>query len=128
MKLPYGSLLKIGANSLLAQDSLHLQLIQLEWALGKLRFKRILFLMLFGVPMFMRSLSLLSAGMLVMILTWQTAFKFIAACLLLIFYSAGAYIVYYLLQKETASDNSAFAESRREIAADLAFLRNKLGA
>lgn len=126
MNTSYGSMLKEGADALLAQGTLHMQLLQVEWALEKLRYRRILCLLLIGVPMLI--CGLLGAGLLVMLLSWDTPFKIAAACLLVLGYSTGALLAFYRLQKETASGISAFADSRREVAADIALLRDKLGA
>lgn len=125
MSLPYASILRSGADALLAQGSLHLQLLQVEWELEKLRYRRIAFLLLFGVPLLM--CSMLAAGMLVMVFSWNTPFQYVAACLLVLFYSAGAFIAFYRLRQETAPGNSAFAETRREVAADIALLRDRIG-
>lgn len=117
-------IVRSGAGALLAQGSLHLQLIQVEWALEKLRFKRMIKLVLVGVSMFI--CSLLSVGALVMMISWDTEYKVTAAVVLVGLYSIGAVIAYICLQHEEAKGSTAFADSRSEIAADIALLRDRL--
>lgn len=125
MSKPVGNILLSGVGALFAQGSLHLELMRVEWALEKLRYRRMLRLVLIGVPMF--ACSLLSIGVLVMMLSWNTAYKFPAAVVLVVLYSAGTLFVYYRLRQEDILGNTAFAESKREIASDIALIRDRLG-
>jgi uncharacterized membrane protein YqjE len=121
MNGPSVNILRSGADALLAQGSLHLQLIQVEWALEKLRYRRMMNLVLMGVPMI--TCSLLAFGYLVMAISWDTRFRIVTAVVLFMLYSTGAVITVYRLQRLTALGKEAFADSRREIAADIALLR-----
>jgi uncharacterized membrane protein YqjE len=121
MNGPSVNILRSGADALLAQGSLHLQLIQVEWALEKLRYRRMMNLVLMGVPMI--TCSLLAFGYLVMAISWDTRFRIVTAAVLFMLYSTGAVITVYRLQKLAVLGKEAFADSRREIAADIALLR-----
>lgn len=119
------SLLRSGAAALLAQGSLHLQLMRVEWALEKLRYRRMLVLVLVGVPLLI--CALLSSGLFVMLLCWNTPYRFPAAVMLVCFYSFASIFAYYRLRREEVTGADAFADSGREIAADIALLRDRLG-
>ena len=119
-----GSHFRGGVGSLLEQGVLHYRLFQVEWELEKHRYRNIGALMIVSVALLI--CSLLAVGALVMMYSWDTRFQFAAAAVLTGLYVSGALIACLRLQKLAAAGDP-FADSRREFAADIALLRERIG-
>ncbi|MND28268.1 hypothetical protein D3C80_187470 [compost metagenome] len=117
-------LLRSGAGAMLAQAALHGQLARAEWAQEKRRLLRMLAASLFGFACLL--CALVTAGVLVLALSWETAYRFPAILALLLVYAGGAGFAWHRLQALSALGDQAFAATLDELSADLALIRSKL--
>src|SRR5690606_34530550 len=113
-----------GAGALLAQGTLHAQLLQVEWAAEKLRLRDMLLALLTGAAFLI--CSLLSAGALLLTLSWDTRYRTAAMVLLLLLYCLGAAVAWHRFQVLAARGSLAFADTREELAADIDLIRSRL--
>ena len=117
-------LIRSGAGAMLAQAALHGQLARVEWAQEKRRLLRMLAVALFGFACLLCSLA--TIGVLVLALSWDTAYRFMAILALLAVYVGGAGFAWHRFQILSALGDQAFAATRDELSADLALIRSKL--
>lgn len=114
--------LQPGLRAVMSQGKLHLQLVQVEWLEEKRRLRQMLMLLIIGFCMFLCTLLGMSA--LVLALTWETPYRLHSIGSLCLFFAVGSAIAFYRFQENGKQAANAFADSRREIAADLALFRN----
>lgn len=108
-------------QAVLAQFSLHLQLLQVEWEEEKSRLQKMLILLCVGFSLFL--CTLISMSVLVLTLSWDTSYRLSSMVVLLILFASSTGLVYYCLQKIMAQKGQAFNDSRKEFAADFALLK-----
>lgn len=113
-----------GLGALLAQFGLHLQLLRVEWEQEKYRYRQMLTALLVGLSLFL--CTLLCLIVLVITLGWDTPYRLHSIGLLLVLFGSGTLFAWYRLSKLLEQGAAAFADSRQEIAADIALLRNFL--
>ncbi|MGJ8689234.1 MAG: phage holin family protein [Gammaproteobacteria bacterium] len=111
-------------QAVLAQFSLHLQLLQVEWEQEKSRLQKMLVLLCIGFTLFL--CTLLSLAALVLVLSWDTSFRVLSIAMLLGFFAISTALVAYYLQKMSTQKQKAFDDSRKEFAADFALLKQWL--
>lgn len=116
--------LRAVASTLYAHSDLYLQLVLIEWAEEKNRLLKLLITLVAGFA-FM-CCSLISLGVLVLVLSWETAYRVPAAVGLLVFYTVGAVVAYFRVRVYSGRSVKAFADTRREVSADIALIRSKL--
>ena len=111
-------------QAVLAQFSLHLQLLQVEWEQEKSRLQKMLVLLCIGFTLFL--CTLLSLAALVLVLSWDTSFRVLSIAMLLGVFAISTALVAYYLQKISTQKQKAFDDSRKEFAADFALLKQWL--
>lgn len=118
-------LLRSAAKALLAQGSLHVELLSLEWTEEKSRLFRMMILlvvfMLFGLC------GLLSLAALIVILSWGTQYQMLALFGIVGFFLIGALIAILRFRTLAARSHKAFSGTIAEVGADLALIRDRLG-
>jgi uncharacterized membrane protein YqjE len=117
-------LLQSAGPVLLAQASLHGELIQQEWTQEKSRLSQLLLTALFGFACV--SILLLLASALLLAVSWATPYRWPVACALLLFYALAAGLAGYRLHRLVVRGSQSFADTREELAADLALIRSRL--
>lgn len=126
MSVPQTShMLRSAASALLAQGALHAELLRLEWAEEKYRLLRMVVTLLAGSLCLFCGLFAISAAML--IFCWGTPYQTPALIALVLFYCTGTLVAWYRFHALIAQGSHAFADSYRELAADIALIRSKLG-
>lgn len=116
--------LRPASGTLLAQITLHCQLAQVEWAQEKIRLMKMMAFTLLGFACLL--CVMLFGGVLVLIVSWDTAYRLASASLLIAFYGLGAGIAWHRFQSLAARGNQVFAATREEIAADIAVIKGML--
>lgn len=111
-------------STLYAQGGLYRQLMLMEWSEEKNRLWKLLIVMVLGLCFVFSSLILI--GALVLILTWETQYRHLAVISLLVTYTTGAVVCCYRVKILVARSMLAFADTRKEIAADIALIKSKL--
>lgn len=109
-------------DTVLSQTVLHGQLAWIEVTEEKSRIFRQLALMLLGAILLFCSLLTLSA--LLIILCWHTPWRVHAIVALAFVYMAGTLVSILLFRQVQARGEQAFADTRRELGADLELMRN----
>jgi uncharacterized membrane protein YqjE len=117
-------LLRSTGPALLAQASLHSELIQQEWAQEKNRLGQLLLTALFGFACVL--ILLLLASALVLAASWATPYRWFVASALLLLYGLGVALAGYRLRRLVARGTQSFADTSEELAADLALIRSRL--
>ena len=117
-------ILQSAGGALLTQASLHAQLVQVEWAEEKQRVLSMYWVTQFG---FIGLLCvLLSAGVLVLTISWHTPYRIASVIVLLAVYAVGTALAWRRFQALAARGDKSFAVTRAEFVADLALLKSKL--
>jgi uncharacterized membrane protein YqjE len=117
-------MLHSAGGALFAQAALYGQLARVEWAEEK---RRLLQMLVLGLLAFTCLLCvLLLAGILVLVFSWDTAYRIPAAMALFAVYVSATAGAWYRLQILMARAGEAFAATRTELAADITLLRSKL--
>jgi uncharacterized membrane protein YqjE len=111
---------RTSGSGLLAQGALHLQLLRIEWAEERVRLRSLVVATLFG---FACLLALLGAGSaLWLALFWDTRYRLPAAAALVAGFALGLGLAWQRCQALLRQGEHSFADSRRELAADLDLL------
>ena len=111
------------SDALFAQANLHQQLAKVEWEEEKRRLAQLFLTYTVGLSCLM--CLMLFLGLLLMALSWDTQYRAISIAALCSLYSLGVYIAWSLFRKLAASPEAFFANTRKEIAADLSMIRSK---
>lgn len=106
------------------QAVLHRQLAQAEWAEEKARLMKMLAYILLGFACVL--CFMVFAGILALVLSWETAYRVQVIIALTTGYGIGIGIVWHRLDILSAQGNRAFAATREELAADMALINSKL--
>lgn len=115
-------LLKSASGALLAQATLHSELIRVEWEEEK---NRLVQMLIFSLCGFICGLCLLVfCGVLVLALSWDTEYRIHAVVALIAFFGLGIFIVWRRFQKLALLSTHAFAATREELSADLALMKS----
>lgn len=117
-------LLRSAGGALCGQAELYGQLASVEWAEEKRRLIRILVAAVMGVVFLL--CTLLFLGVLVMALSWDTAYRLHALVALLAVYGSVVVMAWQKLQALQLLGVQSFAATRQEMAADIALLKSKL--
>jgi uncharacterized membrane protein YqjE len=117
-------MIRSAGGALFDQLALHGQLAQVEWVEEKNRLLKMLVGAVLGFACLL--CIMLSVGVLVMALCWETVYRIPAATALVGFYGVGAGFAWRRLTALSALSGQSFAATRVEVAADLALLRSKL--
>ncbi len=117
-------MLHSAGGALFAQASLYGQLMRVEWAEEKGRWLQMLVFALLAFACLL--CAMLLVGTLVLVFSWDTAYRIPAAMALIAAYLSGIGITWYRIKVLTALGSQAFAATRAELAADIALLRSKL--
>jgi uncharacterized membrane protein YqjE len=99
-----------------AQALQYTQLLRVEWAEEKNRLLHMLVLAMLGFSCLL-CLFLLSSA-LVVLFSWNTAYRIHALATLFIIYGMGIYVAYWRFSILSARSNQAFSATREELAAD----------
>ena len=117
-------LMRSAGGALSAQAALHGQLARVEWEEEKSRLLQIAAMMLIA---YMCALCMMIfLGVLVLALSWDTAYRIHACVGILVVYAIVIAIVVHRLQTLFARSRYAFAATREELAADIALIKSKL--
>jgi len=117
-------ILRHAGGALFAQASLHGQMARVEWAEEK---NRLLWMLVVALVGFSCLLCLmLFIGVLVLALSWQTAYQIPAMIALVAVYGFGTAIACWRFQILSALSSNTFAVTREELAADIAMIKSKL--
>lgn len=109
-------------GALLTQGSLYGELIWVEWEEEKSRLLSMVMALLFGFTFLF--CALLSISALVLIFSWDTSYRNLAIFGLLTFYGVGAILAFIRLSALAKRSYLAFTDTREELAADIALIRN----
>jgi uncharacterized membrane protein YqjE len=118
-------LLRSAASALLAQGALHAELAQVEWAEEKRRLLRMVITLLAGSLCLFCGLCSFSAAALVY--SRDTPWQNPVLLGLVLFYCGATLTAWRHFLSLAARGNQAFADTRAELAADLALIRSRLG-
>lgn len=117
-------LLRSASGALFAQAALYGELAQVEWAEEKNRLRNMLLLTLLGFACLL--CALLFAGVLLLVLSWDTGYRIPALLSLIALYALGLGIAWRRFQALSALSSQCFAATREELAADMALIKSKL--
>lgn len=117
--------LRSAARALLAQGSLHAELLCLEWAEERSRLLRMVVLSLVGLLFLL--CSLLSIAAAVIILSWGTSYQDEALYGLVGFFLLGTLVIWWRVRALAQQGEDAFAGTIAEVSADLALIKDRLG-
>lgn len=108
-------------HSLIEHGRLHGQLAGVELEQEKRRLFRMLLIVLAGFCAL--TCTLLCAGVLVLAITWDTAYRVPAIIATMLAYAGATFAMWVTFRSATAAGERAFAASLEELAADAALLR-----
>ena len=111
-------------GALLTHGALLAKLAQVEWATEKLRLMRLLTLSL--IAMVMTVVLLLTISIFAMAAAWDTPYRWIVALALVVLYATGLALALRRLRQLVSIKESAFADTREELAADFALFKQRL--
>jgi uncharacterized membrane protein YqjE len=117
-------MLHSAGGALFTQATLYGQLARVEWAEERGRLFQMLALVLLAFACLL--CTILLAGILVLVFSWDTTYRTPAALALIAVYMSGIGIAWYRLKTLMARGSQAFAATRAELAADIGLLRSKL--
>lgn len=117
-------LLRSAGSALSAQAALHGQLARVELEEEKNRLLQVTAMMLAGFALALCMMIFL--GVLVLALSWDTAYRIHACVGILVVYAVALGIVIHRLQTLFARGRYAFAATREELAADIALIKSRL--
>ncbi|MGH8106145.1 MAG: phage holin family protein [Arenimonas sp.] len=117
-------LLRSAGSALCEQAGLYGQLARVEWAEEKKRLLKMLAATLAGMIFLL--CTLLFVGVLVLALSWDTAYRIHAVVVMLAVYGIGIAIAWQKLKALSALGEKSFAATREEFAADMALIKSKL--
>lgn len=117
-------LVRTAGSAVLAQTSLHGQLLAVEWAQEKQRLLAMVVVILLGFACLLAIMLLGTA--LVLALSWETDYRIAAVLALLALYGLGLALAWRRFEQLLALGDSVFAGTRSELAADLALLKGAL--
>lgn len=117
-------LLRSAGGSLLAQAAQHGKLARIEWEIEKRRLLQMHLATLLGLACLM--CAMLSAGVLVLALAWETAYRIPAVTALIALYGLGTGLAWRRFETLSARSHESFSVLREELAADVALLRSHL--
>lgn len=117
-------LLRSAGGALFAQVALHGQLAWVEWAEEKRRLGQMLIVTLLGFACLLAAMLLVT--LLVLALSWETAYRIPALMALIAVHALGAAVAWRRLQALSALGCRTFAATREELAADIALLKSTL--
>ena len=117
-------LLRSAGGALYGQAELYGQLACVEWAEEKRRLTKMIATTLIGAIFL--SCTLIFFGLLVIALSWDTAYRIPALLTLMVGYGGGIAICWQKLQTLSALGSQSFSATRQEMAADLALIKSKL--
>lgn len=117
-------LFRSAGSALLAQTSLHGQLLAVEWAREKQRLLAMLLVILLGFACLL-AIMLLGAA-LVLALSWETDYRIPAVLGVIALYGLGLAVAWWHFKRLAALGDSVFAGTRSELAADLQLIKDAL--
>ena len=117
-------LLRSAGGALCSQAGLYGQLAKVEWAEERRRLSKML-LSTLAVFIFLLC-ALLFFGVLVLALSWDTAYRIHSIVGLIAMYGIGMGFAWHRLKSLSALSAQSFAATREEMAVDLALIRSKL--
>lgn len=116
--------LRSGGKAILGQAALYGELACVEWTEEKNRLSKML---VFGMTAFAFLLGmLLFVGVLVLALSWDTAYRVAAVVAMIVVYAIGLGFAWHRVRALSALSGQAFIATREEFAADLALIKSKL--
>jgi uncharacterized membrane protein YqjE len=117
-------LLRSSGGELVSQIALHGQLAQVDWEEEKGRLSGMFVTALLGAT-FLHCVLLLVAAV-ALVATWDSLFGIPTLAAVFVFYLLGMLYAWRRFRKLAARSSEAFAATREEMRADIAFLRAKL--
>jgi uncharacterized membrane protein YqjE len=111
-------------SALLAQGALYGQLAWLELKVERHRLMQILLTLLVGFSML--TSVLVSVTTLLLVASWDTPWRSIVLVATGAVYCTGFVVIWLRFSALTEKSNQAFSDTREELAADFALLRNRL--
>jgi uncharacterized membrane protein YqjE len=117
-------ILRAASGAICGQVALHAELASVEWAIEK---TRLLKLAICGVIAMSFGLCLLlSTGALVLAFSWNTPYRVVVAISLIVLYVLAIFLALRRAQALSLQGGQSFAQTRAQMAADLALVRNAL--
>jgi uncharacterized membrane protein YqjE len=117
-------LLRSTADTVCKQATKHAQLAREEWVHEKNRLLQMLMVTLLGFTLLL--CILLTVSTFILLLTWQTNYKFHAVVGLIAFYLIGICFSYYRFNTLSSRSDQAFSATRKALADDIALIKKSL--
>lgn len=106
------------------QANLYGKLARIEWLEEK---NRLIKMFLFGIIGFACMLCvMLFIGLLVVVLSWDSAYRILALCSVILLYGLGIGIAWQRIRALSMLNSQSFAATREELATDLALIKSRL--
>lgn len=116
--------LRSGGKAILGQAALYGELACVEWTEEKNRLSK-MFVISMAAFAFLLGM-LLFIGVLVLALSWDTAYRVVAVVAMIVIYAIGLGIAWHRVRALSALSGQAFAATREEFSTDLALIKGKL--
>jgi uncharacterized membrane protein YqjE len=117
-------IVRSAGGALCTQANLYGKLARIEWLEEK---NRLMKMFMFGLMGFACLLCvMLFIGLLVVILSWDSAYRVLAISSIIILYGVGIGISWLYFHALSALNTQSFAATREELATDLALLKSRL--
>lgn len=116
--------LRSAGSALLKQAGLHGQLVRVEWEVEKDRIVGMAVAALIAFASLM--CTLLMAGALALVISWDTPYRIPVAIAVLVVYAACLWLAWRRFKTLSAQSRNSFAATREELAADLSLIRERL--
>ncbi len=116
--------LQSAKDELLTQAGLIRELAEVEWSQEKIRIAR---MVMIGALVFASLLCLMvAAGILVMVLVWDTPYRLPTAIGVFVVYGISTVLLYESFKRVAARSEDAFSATREEIAANITLVKSTL--
>ena len=110
--------------ALCTQANLYGKLVRIEWLEEK---NRLMKMFLFGLIGFACMLCVMFfIGLLVVVLSWDSAYRILALCSVIVLYGLGIGIAWQRICAMSRLNSQSFSATREELATDLALIKSRL--
>lgn len=117
-------IVRSAGGALCTQANLYGKLARIEWLEEK---NRLMKMFLFGIIGFACMLCVMFfIGLLVVVLSWDSAYRILALCSVILLYGLGIGIAWQRIRALSMLNSQSFAATREELATDLALIKSRL--
>ena len=117
-------IVRSAGGALCTQANLYGKLARIEWLEEK---NRLMKMFLFGLIGFACMLCVMFfIGLLVVVLSWDSAYRILALCSVIVLYGLGIGIAWQRIYAMSKLNSQSFAATREELATDLALIKSRL--